>query len=214
MMDSPEIHHLLFRWLHVTMAVLWIGHTWSLVFAQHVHQPTADLWMRTSAGLTAFTGISLLIVVYYAGGALTTPSQSLWMAIGVGVATLLLTWLLYDAVWTVLANRPVAAAIVSLLVVGGIAQGLAAFMTGRAVFLHVGATLGTILLNETNQRPHRVTHNAVIAPAVLLFMVSNHFPLIYGTSRPWLVAPALIAMGCAVGLALRWVSQRSRPVFI
>src|SRR5688572_33459698 len=47
-MDSPEIHHLLFRWLHVTMAVLWIGHTWSVVFAQHVRQPTADLWMRAS----------------------------------------------------------------------------------------------------------------------------------------------------------------------
>jgi uncharacterized membrane protein len=210
-MDSPEIHHLLFRWLHVTTAVLWIGHTWSLVFAQRVRGQQADIWMRASAGATAFTGISLLIVVYYAGGALTTPSQSLWMAIGVGVATLLLTWLVYDAVWTVLASRPVGAAIVSLVVVGAIAQGLAEFMTGRAVFLHVGATLGTILLNETNQRPHRVMHNAVIAPAVLLFMVSNHFPLFYGTSRPWLVAPALVLMGCAVGLAMRWLSLRSRP---
>jgi uncharacterized membrane protein len=211
-MDSPEIHHLLFRWLHVTTAVLWIGHTWSLVFAQHVRQPTADMWMRASAGATAFTGISLLIVVYYAGGALTTPSHSLWMAIGVGVSVMLLTWLLYDAVWTVLANHQAAAAIVSLLLVGGIAQGLAEFMTGRAVFLHVGATLGTILLNETNQRPQRLTHNAVIAPAVMLFMVSNHFPLIYGTSRPWLVGPALVVLGCAVGLALRWLSLRSAEV--
>jgi uncharacterized membrane protein len=42
-------------------------------------------------------------------------------------------------------------------------------------------------------------------------MVSNHFPLIYGTSRPWLVAPALVLMGCAVGLAMRWLSLRSRP---
>ncbi len=207
-MDSPELHHLLFRWLHVTMAVLWIGHTWSLVFAQHARPSKSDVWMRTSAGLTAFTGISLLVVVYYAGGAVTTPDQSLWMAIGVGVATLFLSWLLYDAVWTMLANRPIAAAIVSLLVVGGIAQGLAAFMTGRAVFLHVGGTLGTILLNETNQRPQRVVHNAVFAPAVLLFMISNHFPLIYGTSRPWLAAPVLVLMGCAVGLSLRWLSTK------
>ena len=41
-MDIGELHHLLFRWLHVTTAVLWIGHTWSLVFAQHVHPPKAD----------------------------------------------------------------------------------------------------------------------------------------------------------------------------
>jgi uncharacterized membrane protein len=81
-------------------------------------------------------------------------------------------------------------------------------MTGRAVFIHVGATLGTILLNDTNQRPQRIPNNAVIAPAALLFMVSNHFPLIYGTSRPWLVAPALVVMGCAVGLSLRWLSDR------
>jgi uncharacterized membrane protein len=211
-MDSPEIHHLLFRWLHVTTAVFWIGHTWSLVFAQHVHQPPADLWMRASAGLTAFTGISLLIVVYYWGGALTTPTQSLWMAIGVGVSVMLLTWLLYDAVWTALANHPAFAGVVSLLLVGGIAQGLAEFMTGRAVFIHIGATLGTILLNDTNQRPQRIPNNAIIAPAALLFMVSNHFPLIYGTSRPWLVAPALVVLGCAVGLAMRWLSLRGvRP---
>ena len=63
------------------------------------------MWMRAWAGATWLTGVSLLIFVYYAGGALTTPSQSLWMAIGVGVAVLLLTWLLYDAVWTLL-SRP------------------------------------------------------------------------------------------------------------
>ena len=210
-MHFGELHHLLFRWLHVTTAVLWIGHTWSLVFAQHVRPPTADLWMRASAGATALTGIALLIFVYYAGGALTTPSQSLWMAVGVGVSVVMLTWLLYDAVWTILANRPAVAAIASLLLVGGIAQGLAEFMTGRAVFIHIGATLGTILLNDTNQRPQRIVHNAVIAPAALLFMVSNHFPLIYGTSRPWLMAPALVALGCAVGLSLQWLSLRSRP---
>jgi hypothetical protein len=61
---------------------------------------------------------------------------------------------------------------------------LAEFMTGRAVFIHIGATLGIILVNDMNQRPLRIARNAVLAPAVLLLMVSNHFPLIYGTSRP------------------------------
>ena len=209
-MDIGELHHLLFRWLHVVAAVLWIGHIWSLVFAQHVKPPKPDAWMRGWAGVTLLSGVALLIFVYYAGGALTTPSQSLWMAVGVGVAVMLLTWLLYDAVWTLLVQRPATAAVVSLLLVGGIAQGLAEFMTGRAVFIHVGATLGIILMNNTNQRPLRTAHNAVIAPAVLLFMVSNHFPLIYGGSRPWLVAPALVALGCGMGLSLRWLSMRGR----
>jgi uncharacterized membrane protein len=206
-MDIGELHHLLFRWLHVVSAVVWIGYIWSLVFAQHVYPPKSDAWMRGWAGATALTGVALLIFVYYAGGALTAPSQSLWMAVGVGVAVLLVAWLLYDAAWTFLGQRPAVATIVSLLLVGLIAQGLAEFMTGRAIFMHIGAMLGIILLNNTNQRPLRIADNAVIAPAVLLFMVSNHFPLLYGSSRPWLVAPTLVALGCATGLSLRWLSR-------
>jgi uncharacterized membrane protein len=208
-MDIGELHHLLFRWFHVTAAVLWIGHTWSLVFAQNARQPKADTWMRVSGSIAWLTGFALLIVVYYAGGALTTPDQSWGMALGVGLAVVLLTWLLYDAVWTLLAARPIAASIISLILLGAIAQGLAEFMTGRATFIHIGATLGTILLNNTNQRSLRISHNAVVAPAALLFMVSNHFPLLYGGSRPWLVAPMLLSVGCLMGLSLRWLSTRN-----
>jgi uncharacterized membrane protein len=209
--DIGELHHLLFRWLHVTSAFVWIGHVMSLAFTQPPGQPAKDTWARGWAGATWLTGVSLLIFVYYAGGALTTPAQSLWMGIGVGVAVLLLTWLVYDALWTALARQPIAATVISLLLVGAIAQGLAEFMTGRAVFQHVGATLGILLVNNTQQRPSRMTDNAVIAPAVILFMVSNHFPLIYGTSRPWLMAPTLAAVGCATGFALRWLSLRRSP---
>jgi uncharacterized membrane protein len=211
-MDIGELHHLLFRWLHMTSAVLWIGHTWSLVFAQRVRQPKADAWMKASGTTAWLTGFALLIFVYYAGGALATPAQSWGMALGAGLAVLLLPWLLYDALWTLLAERPAAAAIVSLVLVGAMAQGLAEFMTGRAVFIHLGAMLGSILLNNTNQRPRRITHNAVIAPAAMFFMVSNHFPLLYGGSRPWLVAPTLVTLGCLTGLSLRWLSMRGREI--
>jgi uncharacterized membrane protein len=211
-MDSGELHHLLFRWLHVIAAMVWIGHLWSLVFTERAHQQTTDAWASGWAAAAALTGVSLLIFVYYAGGALTAPSQSLWMAIGIGVAMLLVGWLLYDALWTVLAHQPIAATVISLLLVAAIAQGLTEFMTGRAVFIHVGGTLGLILVNNTNQRPSRIVHNAIIAPAVILFMVSNHFPLLYGTSRPWLMAPALVMLGCSTGAAIRWLSLRRRSV--
>ena len=211
-MDIGELHHLLFRWLHVVAAVLWIGQIWTLVFAQHSHPPAADIWMRAWGAVAWLTGFALLIFVYYAGGALTTPTQSWGMALGVGLAVLFLTWLLYDASWTVLAQQPAIATLVSLLLFGAIAQGLAEFMTGRAVFIHLGAALGSILLNNTNQRPHRIGHNAVIAPAVMLFMISNHFPLIYGSARLWLVAPLLVSLGCSAGLSLRWVSMRRSAV--
>lgn len=207
-MNPGELHHLLFRWLHVVAAVLWIGYIWTLVFVQGVQQPKPDLWMRASGGAAWLTGLALLIFVYYAGGALTTPDQSWGMALGVGIAVLFVPWLLYDALWTLLAERPALAAAVSLILVAGIAQGLSEFMTGRAVFIHAGAMLGGILLNNTNQRPQRTCDNAVIAPAVVLFMISSHFPLIYGGTRPWLAAPALVALGCATGLSLQRLSVK------
>jgi hypothetical protein len=33
-MDRGELHHLLFRRLHIVTAMVWIGHTWSLVRAE------------------------------------------------------------------------------------------------------------------------------------------------------------------------------------
>jgi uncharacterized membrane protein len=207
-MTVSELHHLLFRWLHVMAAVLWIGHLWSVVFGQRVRPVAADVLMRASSGATWITGLALLIYVYYAGGALTTPTQSWAMALGVGLAVLLLSWLLYDALWTLLAGREAIAAVLSILLVSGLAQGLGEFMTGRAVFIHLGALLATVMVNNTHQRPHRIHHNAVIAPAVILLMVSNHFPLIYGDTRPWLVAPIVVLAGCLAGVSFEWLTSR------
>jgi uncharacterized membrane protein len=121
-----------------------------------------------------------------------------------------LGWLLYDALWSLLAARPALATIASIALLGAIAQGLAEFMTGRAVFIHLGATLGSIMVNNTHQRPARVTHNAMLAPAVMLFMISNHFPLVYGGGRPWLTAPIVVLTGCLTGLSLEWAAARGR----
>ena len=97
-MDIGELHPLLCRWLHVVSAMVWIGHIWSLVFAQPMHRPPTDTWSRAWAGATWLTGVSLLILVYYAGGALTTPS-SVW-----GVA-MLMAWFMASSVGGVLFGR-------------------------------------------------------------------------------------------------------------
>ena len=191
-------------------AILWIGHLWSVVFGQRVRTVRPDLLMRTASGATWLTGFALLIFVYYVGGALSTPTQSWGMALGVGLAVILLSWLLYDALWTLLVDRPAIAAVLSIVLLGGIAQGLAEFMTGRAVFIHLGALLGSIMVNNTQQRPQRVAHNAVLAPAVVILMISNHFPLIYGGSRAWFVAPIVVLVGCLTGVSFEWMSRRAQ----
>src|SRR5262245_3523945 len=51
-MDAAEIPHLLFRWLHVSAAVLWIGQLWSLVLIQ-----------RWPADRSVEPGVAVLTVV-------------------------------------------------------------------------------------------------------------------------------------------------------
>jgi uncharacterized membrane protein len=159
--------------------------------------------------------------VYYGGGALTGVGQSFGLAAGVGLAALFTAFVVYDAVWMLLARHEAAAALLSLALFTGAAAALQRVMTGRAMFIHLGAMLGTIMLanvwrrvwpiesrrlaaqsaREPSSIDHvrvaavRLQHNALLAVAVILFMVSNHFPLVYGQSRAWLLAPGIVAVG-------------------
>jgi uncharacterized membrane protein len=238
-MDGTELPHLLFRWLHVLAGVMWIGQIWSLTLVHQLPQDQpydsslstlmlrAHNWLRWSATLTWFAGFALLGIVYYGGGALTGAQQSAGLAMGVGIAVLVLGWPLYDAIWTHLGRHAAAAAMVSLALFTGVAAGLPRIMTGRAAFIHLGAMLATIMLanvwqriwpierrrltaTDSRQRPShdavagaalRLRHNAALAVAVILFMISNHFPLVYGHTLGWIAAPGIVVSGwLATGL--------------
>src|SRR4029453_1291092 len=114
-----------------------------------------------------------------------------------------------------LRHQPVIAIIGSMLMLTGAAGILSQFLTGRAGFLHIGAMLGAIMASNTQQRigpvdrlrltgtdpakapsadlgataSSRLRHNAALPPAVLLFMISNHYPTLYGAERSWLHVP-------------------------
>jgi uncharacterized membrane protein len=233
-MESTELPHLLFRWLHVVAGVAWVGQLWSLVLVVRA-LPGAALdpsvtaivrrgyrWMLWAARLTLLSGIVLLGIVYYSGGAVR-PDQSLGLAIGAGIGSIFAGWVLYDGVWMLLARQRALALVVSLALFTGMAAALSRVMIGRAVFIHLGAMLATIMLVNMDRRigpvirrllagasseqptpagvataTLRVRHNAILAMAVLLFMISNHFPLVYGHSSGWLVAPAIAISGWPV----------------
>src|SRR5260370_39769963 len=108
-MASTELPHLLFRWIHVLAAVMWIGQLWSLALVLRLTPDRAldpalaalalraHAYHRWSATLTWATGFPLLGIVYYGGGALTTVDQSFRRAGIAGLAARFGAVPVYDA---------------------------------------------------------------------------------------------------------------------
>nr|WP_255604356.1 urate hydroxylase PuuD [Oscillochloris sp. ZM17-4] len=108
-------------------------------------------WFMFQNLTTWVSGIFLLAVVYYLGGAayMIDPSVaqiSPPVAIAIGVATLVGGWFVYDLLWRspLGKNTPLAFAISFALLIG-IAYGLSQVLSGRAAYIHVGALMGTLM---------------------------------------------------------------------
>ena len=119
--------------------------------------PAVLHWFKWEAMLTWITGIALLILVFYLGGAyLLDPSVSRisrGAAIVLGIGLIVLGWPMYDGVWrSPLARRPPIAAAVSLGLLTAVTVLVCRLFSGRAAFMHVGALLGTIMVANVWER--------------------------------------------------------------
>ncbi len=120
-------------------------------------------------------------------------------------------WLVYDALCRVLERRPVAlgVAVYAFLVLA--AWGLSHVFGARAAYIHIGAIIGTIMVanvahviipgqrkmlaqirrgEEPDPRPGllgktRSVHNTYFTLPVLFTMISNHYPMTYGSAYGW-----------------------------
>src|SRR5882762_4379224 len=125
--NVSEWLNLVFRWIHVVAGVMWIGHLWffNFVNAQVAKtydadskkkvvpelMPRALYWFRWGAAWTWVTGILLLGIVYYGGGALLAATSTMSTAVGaaIGLAVLLVGFAVYDALWkSPLGKQPMA----------------------------------------------------------------------------------------------------------
>jgi len=114
-------------------------------------------WFKWEAMLTWITGIALLILVFYLGGAyLLDPNVSRisrGAAIAVGIGLIVLGWPIYDGLWrSPLARRPPIAAAISLGLLTAVTVLVCRLFSGRAAFMHVGALLGTIMVANVWER--------------------------------------------------------------
>jgi len=146
-------------------------------------------------------------------------------ATGVAIGGIVVGWLIYDVLWRFVGPRSATAAgAASILALVLIVYILTSLLSGRAAFLHVGALLATIMAGNVamtimpSQRvlvaavsagrapdpalaiaaKTRSIHNNYLTFPVIVLMVSNHFPGIYGHPLSWLLLLVLIAIGALV----------------
>jgi uncharacterized membrane protein len=184
-------------------------------------------WFRWEAGMTWLSGMALMIVVFYLGGGALVDQDvsniSVTAAIGVGVATLIGGWIVYDLLMlSPLGRNEKAFAVVAYILIVLVAYGLTRVLSGRAAYIHVGAMLGTIMAanvwirilpaqkkmiaaikagNKPDDRlsaqaKFRSKQNTFMAVPVVFIMISNHFPgVTYGEKYNWAILSILILLG-------------------
>ena len=182
-------------------------------------------WFKWEAGLTWLSGVVLLGVVYWAGAPLLDYGSALSRAQGVAVSAgaLLLAFPVYTALWKSPLGRsePLGAAAGWGLALAA-AWGLSHFLSDRAVYLHVGAMFGTIMvanvwmviipsqkkmmaLTESGGKPEPELaarskrcskHNTFMSVPLIFTMLSSHFPATtFGGEHPLAVLGVLILVG-------------------
>ena len=135
---------------------IWLLHSGAFYYMEKTllagaPMPQKAHWFRTQAYTTWWSGLVLLIAVYWAGGraAMTDPAVSAIsqnMAVLVGAGGILAGVLVYEFSHRVIAPRaPRLATATWMLSLAFIAFAFTQLLSGRAAFLHVGAMLGTIM---------------------------------------------------------------------
>ena len=150
-----------------------------------------------------------------------TPTTASLIGIGVLVAS----WFVYDGLCrSPLGQRPLALSLVGFALLVLLAWGLSQLFSGRGAYIHVGAAIGTCMaVNvfrviipgqramveaiKAGTRPdpakgiagaQRSRHNNYLTLPVLFIMISNHFPMTYGSQWSWLVLAGLMAVGIGI----------------
>ena len=187
-------------------------------------------WFKWEAYLTWLTGFGMLVIAYYWGakGLLIDRAVldlTVWQAIGISVASLVLGWIGYDLLCkSALKQWPVVMFAVLFAGLVAAAWGFQHVFSARAAWLHVGAVIGTMMTANVflviipnskivvaDLRAGRVpdakygaiaklrsTHNNFLTLPVVLMMMSNHYPAAFGHPYSWVLIGAILLIGAVV----------------
>jgi len=139
-----------------TLGNIWLLHSGAFYFVEKTllggqPLPRPLHWFKWQAYTTWWSGVVLLVAVYYFGGRAaladaTVAPLSHRVAVAVAVGAIAGGWALYESMQRFIAPRsPRAALAIWVTGLTAIAIALTQLLSGRAAFLHVGAMLGTIM---------------------------------------------------------------------
>jgi len=162
-------------------------------------------------------------------------------AIGLGVAAMLVSWLVYGSICRSPLRRHAAwqgALIAAWFVL--LAYVLSHYLSGRAAFIHVGAAMGTVMVanvffviipaqkelvaalaggrtpdaGKGNDALLRSRHNNYFTLPMLFSMISSHYPATYSGANNWLFLAvfSLSAVGIRHWFNVRHLPQHSKWV--
>lgn len=158
------------------------------------------------------------------------------VAIGISLASIALGWVVYDQLCkSRLGDNDTLLMLVLYGVVVFMSWGYTQLFTGRAAFLHLGAFTATIMSANVfmiiipNQKivvadliagrtpdpkygkiaKTRSTHNNYLTLPVLFFMLSNHYPLAFGTQFNWVIAALIFIIGVLIRHYFNTVHKRA-----
>ncbi|MGI9105137.1 MAG: urate hydroxylase PuuD [Pyrinomonadaceae bacterium] len=187
---------------------VWMVHSGGFYVVEKQKQPgTEELhWFRWEAALTWLSGMVLLVVVYYLGGALVDPDVrdiSIPAAVAFSLGLLVIGWIVYDLlIMSPLSKNEIAFAAVAYALLVGVAYLLTQVLSGRAAYIHMGALLGTLMTanvwmrilpaqrrmiaaTRAGQTPDaalaaqaklRSKQNTYMVVPTVFTMISSHFP--------------------------------------
>jgi uncharacterized membrane protein len=200
--------------------------------------PRALYWFRMGAVWTWVTGVLLLGIVYFAGNAMGTEMSS-HASGAIALVIVLVCFAIYDVLWKQLKNE-MAGMVVSIVLFTAFTFVMQKVLGagGRAVFIFSGALFGTIMaanvwmriwpsqrkiiggIKGTSPAPDasvpalaglRSKHNTYMSVPLIFFMISNHFPTVYGSDFAWAIAAVFVLAGWGVTKFLYSKSASAAP---
>lgn len=214
---------------------LWAVHGGGFYHPQKYLVAPAELpaelhWFKWEAYATWMSGIAMLLIVYYFNASAMMVDKSVadlsgLQAVGVGIATLVLGWIVYDLLCrSPLGKREGLLGLVMFVFIVAVTYLLTHLLSGRAAYIHVGAMIGTIMVGnvlmviipgqrklvaamQAGRAPdpihgrrgkQRSVHNNYFTLPILFIMISNHYAMTYTHAYSWLVLAAIMAAGVLI----------------